>query len=456
MTSAYAADGFYPVEPSFASPCVSFPPSPSPLRLLTRFAEPHRPIISDHRQLDWIWLQSRSFGASEATSARAIGMGLGPEEAVVWKLFTPLQRVLLVALIAITSAERRRSQRILQLQLSVHIRDEMLKNMQLKHNDLLDQMTFMKDHSPTSGSNFQSKNEQVIVSEMVEKNKAKFFHGDCRAPYFNPDGGIVPLCHSQSIKTKDVCVTQSSKERLTENNYEILTEQEERRMSDLSDFCWSVASSVDTQPAELSTLAAEQELYNLRKEFEEKNATIRELTTAAHTSNVTYSKRITELEEVIRRKNMVITKLKKDMFVLEQQIVKFTRLRRPSSTPFASDSTTERPPLMTENILYDMSSSSTSSSDRDSPQRGGFGLNPSSNSSNGMKHGRLDITKVMGSSVSTLQEAMCPLRKNRVSRKLEANASVSSKQFASSITDEKKSRSRKPQAEMMTAKKKWI
>ncbi|KAH0459043.1 hypothetical protein IEQ34_011857 [Dendrobium chrysotoxum] len=482
MTIAYATDGFFPVAASVAFHCVSFPPSPSPLRLLSHFAEPDRPIISDRRQQAWVSLQSHFVGASEATSARAVCKGLGAAEAVACELFTPLHHVLLVALVSISAAESRRSQRILQLQRSVDVRDEMLKNMQMKLDDLLEQMSFVKDHSPSSGCNFPFKNEQITIAKMLKKNEAKFSHGSSRVAHFNLDDGILPICHNQSIKAKDVCMTEPSKERLIEKNYVIVTEQEERRMSDLSDF-WSVASSVDTQPVQLSTLAAEQELYNLRKECEEKGDTIKELTTAAHVSNVTYSKRITELEEVIRRKNMIITKLKKDMLVLEQQvrpsitlqkynvlvklsvsgnllqIVKFTRLRRPSYRA-SSPSATHHLPLMTENILYDMSSTSPSSSDCDSPQKGGVNLSciPSNEILlQRVEHRRLDVTKLVGSSVSTLQQAMSPFKENCVSRKAEANASVRPRKIASSISDQKKYRRRNLQEEkMMTTAKKWV
>ncbi|KAI0503821.1 hypothetical protein KFK09_014764 [Dendrobium nobile] len=447
MTIAYATDGFFPVAASVAFHCVSFPPSPSPLRLLSHFAEPDRPIISNRQRQAWVSLQSHFVGASEATSARAIGKGLGAAEAVAWELFTPLHHVLLVALVSISSAESRRSRRILQLQQSVDVRDEMLKNMQMKVDNLLEQRSFVKDHSSSLGCNFSFKNEQITIAEMLKKNGAKFFHGSSRVAHFNLDDGILPICHNQAVKAKDVCMTEPSKERLIEKNYEMVTEQEERRMSDLSDF-WSVASSVDTQPVQLSTLATEQELYNLRKECEEKDDTIKELKTAAHASNVTYSKRITELEEIIRRKNMIITKLKKDMLVLEQQIVKFTRLRRPSYRA-SSQSTTYHLPLMTDNILYDMSSTSPSSSDSDSPQKGGVNLSciPTNEI----------LDKLMGSSVSTLQRAMSPFKENCVSMKDEANASVRPRKIASSITDQKKSRRRNLQEEkMMTAAKKWV
>uniref|UniRef100_A0A453L3Y3 Uncharacterized protein n=1 Tax=Aegilops tauschii subsp. strangulata TaxID=200361 RepID=A0A453L3Y3_AEGTS len=99
-----------------------------------------------------------------------------------------------------------------------------------------------------------------------------------------------------------------------------LVDHEERRMSDLSDI-WSVVSSVDNHlngDNQLSSLAAEQELYNIQKECEEKDAIIKELTAAAHTSSTADAKRIAELQDILKRKNMVISKLKKDMSALKQ------------------------------------------------------------------------------------------------------------------------------------------
>ncbi|XP_016191926.1 uncharacterized protein LOC107632785 isoform X1 [Arachis ipaensis] len=45
-------------------------------------------------------------------------------------------------------------------------------------------------------------------------------------------------------------------------------------------------------------------------------------------------KRATELEDIIRRKNSTISKLKKDLAVLEQKVMQLTRERRASFTAF--------------------------------------------------------------------------------------------------------------------------
>lgn len=75
--------------------------------------------------------------AEEATSARAIGGGggcgggfLGREEAAAWELFSPVQRVLLVAVIGVAVAESRKNRLIAQLRSSVELRVcDLLRNL---------------------------------------------------------------------------------------------------------------------------------------------------------------------------------------------------------------------------------------------------------------------------------------------------------------------------------------
>uniref|UniRef100_A0A0A8YCV7 Uncharacterized protein n=1 Tax=Arundo donax TaxID=35708 RepID=A0A0A8YCV7_ARUDO len=62
---------------------------------------------------------------------------------------------------------------------------------------------------------------------------------------------------------------------------------------------------------------------------------------------------------------MVISKLKKDMAALKQMVVELSRAKRASSVNLSQISTDL--PMMTNNVLYDMSSTSSSSSDSDSP-----------------------------------------------------------------------------------------
>ncbi|XP_064940870.1 uncharacterized protein LOC135594419 isoform X2 [Musa acuminata AAA Group] len=295
--------------------------SPSPRRLSGCFEEPSRPAL---KKIAWVSLQGRLVGAEEATSAGAIGGGLSADEAVAWDLFSPLHRVLVVAVVAAAAYNSKRARQIEQFQRSVELRDQVLLSMQQKLDNLCEQMNSLQDQPVKCISGLSLENDQFNAEDAtgIESAKEEAFNAD----------NLIP------------------------------TEQEERRMSDLSDFNWSVTSSVDFQ---LSALASEQEFYNLRKECEEKDAKIKELAIAVDAFRAADCKRITELEEIIRRKNLVISKLKKDKAVLEKQVVELTRLRRSSST--ALDTSNLQPPVMANNILYDMSSTSPSSSDPDSP-----------------------------------------------------------------------------------------
>lgn len=100
-----------------------FPPcsSPAPRRLSSSFVPPNEPVRAA-KQLSWVSLQGRLVGAEEATSAKAIGVGLGVEEAMAWDMFSPMQRVLVVAVIAVAVANNKKDREILRLKNSVDIR----------------------------------------------------------------------------------------------------------------------------------------------------------------------------------------------------------------------------------------------------------------------------------------------------------------------------------------------
>lgn len=91
-------------------------------RLSSRYSEPSKPSCVARRKLSWITLQGRLVGVDGATSARAVGPGLSRDEAVAWELFSPLHRVLLVALVAAATAKSRASQKIRELKRSVDLR----------------------------------------------------------------------------------------------------------------------------------------------------------------------------------------------------------------------------------------------------------------------------------------------------------------------------------------------
>ncbi|XP_060216294.1 uncharacterized protein LOC132643777 [Lycium barbarum] len=309
--------------------------SPSPRRLSSCYSQPSQPVKAK-RQLAWVSLQGRLVGAEEASSARNIGGGLkNTKEGVAWELFSPIHRILIVAVVAVAAAESKKNKQIWRLKKSVKLRDQVLLGMQQKLDTLCEQVNYFKDQPETAADT----NGYFLIEQHLNQSN-NFYEKDM-------------IKGEEMLKFEMAPAANEA-------------EPEERRMSDLSDWAGSVTSSVDIQ---LNNSAVEQDFYNLRKECEEKEATIKELSTFLQSSEAFGAKRIGELEDIIRRKNMIITKLKKDILTLEQKVVNLTRLRRPSFSSTKSKGV-QLPPL-TDNILYDMdSTTSPSSSDSDgSPRR---------------------------------------------------------------------------------------
>lgn len=97
--------------------------SPSPRRLSSCFTQPSEPVRSK-RQLAWVSLQGRLVGADEASSAKTVDRNgaFSAEEAVAWELFTPIQRVLTVAVVAVAAVNSKKNKQISKLQKSVELR----------------------------------------------------------------------------------------------------------------------------------------------------------------------------------------------------------------------------------------------------------------------------------------------------------------------------------------------
>ncbi|GKA42168.1 hypothetical protein Tco_0734828 [Tanacetum coccineum] len=308
-------------------------PYPSSRRLSSNFTPPTIPVPAV-RQLAWVSLHGRIVGAEEATSAKRIGGGLGSKEAVAWDMFSPMHRVLVVAVIAVAAANAKKNKLIVQLKKSVEIRDQVLSEMQEKLDNLCEQVNYFKDKPDISSYNLE-------------------FSG-CGCQHCDHHQAI--LKHNEGdLTTKEVGDNEIIKFEMVND-----VEQEERRMSNLSDWAPSVSSSIDVQ----WSTPVDQDIGKLREECEEKDAAIKELTAFLNSAESHNSKRISELEDIIRRKNMLITKLRKDMMVLEQKVIHLTRLRRPSSSK--SSSSSKKLPVMSDNLIYDMDSTTGPSDDSDS------------------------------------------------------------------------------------------
>ncbi|XP_022730751.1 uncharacterized protein LOC111285532 [Durio zibethinus] len=322
--------------------------SPCPRRLSTYFPQPRLPVVSSSRRLAWVSLQGCLVNAEEASSARAIGGGLSREEALAWELFNPIERFLIVAVIGVATVESKKNRLLCQLKKSVELRDQVLSSFQQKVENLCEQLNNAEEkHGTGPKTKVESPLNETFGSGIV-----KFV--DC--------GCWICDQHREQLKGNSMMKTSGGNE-MPQYNMALPNEaeQEERRMSDLSDWASSVTSASEIQ---LNNLAIEQDIFNFKRDCEEKDAVIRELTTFAQSSNIASSKRISELEDIIRRKSTIITRLKKDMLVLEQKVVHLTRLQRPSSS--TSSPNCWQTPVMTDNVLYDMdSTTSPSSSDSD-------------------------------------------------------------------------------------------
>ncbi|KAK9156854.1 hypothetical protein Scep_003428 [Stephania cephalantha] len=337
--------------PSF----LSFTPSPPRLVSLSTPTPPTPLRSSSSSSFSWVSLQGRLVGAEEATAARTVGGGLregGPDVGFAWDLFSPLHRVLVVSVVAAAAS---RSREVWRLRRAVDLRDRVLLSMQQKLDDLCEQASLMKGWPETidDDGSMKKKGQLDQLNPDTKSDETKVLSCGCVA------------CDQHRVLTNgSECVQQSAGEEVLKYKmpFAEVAEQEERRMSDIS-WASSVTSTADIQ---MSSMAMQLDISNLQRECQEKDTIINQLAAVVNASEVAGSKRVAELEDVIRRKNMIITKMKKDMIVLEQQVMNLTRLRRASSTT----ATARQLPVMTDNLVYDMdSSSASSSSDSDSDSK---------------------------------------------------------------------------------------
>ncbi|CAF2135827.1 unnamed protein product [Brassica napus] len=319
--------GSYPIPPASVhlSPFSSLAPPPSARLHFTRRRT--QPLQSSR------YTSLKSLLDDPTSSARSIGR----DEALAWELFTPHQRVMIVAVIGAAAAESKKNGVIRQLRKSIDLKDQVLTGMQQKLDDLCQQLSLVK----VSGhdDDLESKFREKFGSENV-----KFVECGCL------------LCdqhHHSSSGIQDKAST----------NLVVEAEQEERRLSYLSDWCSSVTSAAELH---FDNLSLDQDMLSLRKECQEKDATIKDLTSFLQLTNKACSKRETELEEIVRRKKTIIKKLKRDVLVLEEKVTQLTRLQRSSYSAAASN--TFEFPMRVDNLLYDMDvSTASSSSDSDTP-----------------------------------------------------------------------------------------
>ncbi|OIW08956.1 hypothetical protein TanjilG_05932 [Lupinus angustifolius] len=433
---------------TFRPSLVSLPPfSPSSRRrrrLSTTFVERSRPVFSSTVGL--ISLQGRDVNAEVASSASTIG--LNGDEAIAWELFSPIHRFLIVAVVGVAVAESKKLQQICQLKKSVQLRDQMLLSMQQKLDDLCEQLnSTTKEISPAS-----TKGEEMQLTKTFGTEKIKFV--DCGCWHCEQHSGMFNESTGASV------TTVSNGNQMLQYKLSLSNEEpEERRMSDLSDWASSVTSAADIQ---FNNMIVEQDVCNLKRDCEEKDKTIKQLSTLLSSSEVCNNKRVTELEDIVRMKNTTISKLKKDLVVLEQQVVQLTRLRRPSSANDNSNNVNF--PQMRDNLIYDMeSTTSPSSSDSDStpvsPVVDAIVVNQDSAAGKGQKSAPAKISRPSGRIFErrSKYQSITPLKEASAVRKSTNAASSASQKQLSPRGDLKKSRRRSLNGAMSaTAQKRLV
>ncbi|KAJ6387837.1 hypothetical protein OIU77_026410 [Salix suchowensis] len=293
--------------------------APPPLVSLSPFSAPTSPLLSSQfkpsqavplpRRLPWVDLQEQLVNEWEAGSDIAIGIGLNRDENADTELFSQIQRFL----------------------------DEVLSSMDQKLDNLCDQI------------NTINKQEEIKANDAFGGDRIEFVDRGSWHCYEHQE-------HVAGLMGKSAVRMPGEDEVLRcKMPFGIEREPEEQQMSDFSDW----GSTGSAEEIQTNTFAIDQDMFNLKKEFEEKDATKEELSTDLQ--SFAGSKRIAELEDIICRKNSMIKRLKRDMVVLEQKADHSPRLRRPSYSLSIPDNW--ELPVMVENILYDLDSSSSSDSD---------------------------------------------------------------------------------------------
>ncbi|CAI0412710.1 unnamed protein product [Linum tenue] len=285
----------------------------------------------------WLSLQGRTVNAEEASSSKSIGFLGKEEEALAWELVTPIQRFLIVAVIGVAASESRKNRTISQLNKSVELRDELLSSMQQKLDSLCLQMANIN----VDGNN-KDDEEEEFLSSMGFVDCGCWHCDQHQQELFG--GGTMGLMKGAKACGGDEAM--ELKRQLSKQD-----EQEERRMSDLSDWASSSASGSEFQ---ISNFMVDQDTCNLKRICEEKDVTIKELTDVLQLTDKAGAKRLSELEDIICRKNAMITRLKKDIVVLEQKVVTFTliRLEKVHKIPTNMETYTKSPMVVkTENLF---------------------------------------------------------------------------------------------------------
>lgn len=111
------------------------------------FPEKERRFQEDRGGLGWFSIDGRLLNAESATSRDRIGGHLSCEEALAWEGFSPLQRVLIVAIAAAAAANSKREVEIKPAERPFDNRDQALNFVRCKLNNLWERISSLHDQS---------------------------------------------------------------------------------------------------------------------------------------------------------------------------------------------------------------------------------------------------------------------------------------------------------------------
>ncbi|KAK7402218.1 hypothetical protein VNO78_14304 [Psophocarpus tetragonolobus] len=391
--------------------------SASRRRLSACFVERSRPVSSE-KPMARISLQGRLLNADQASSARAIGGGFSAELALAWNLFPPIYRFLVVAVIGASVARARKDLQLFHLMKSVELRDQVLLSMQQKLDSLCELVSSnSKEHSINNKS--REKDGELQLNERIKFVECGCWHCEEHCAFFN-EVMAAPVRRSSTANEVLQYKTPFSNE-----------DQEERRMSDMSDWASSVTSSADIQ---LNSLAVEQDIYNLRRDCEKKDTTIKELTTLLNSNEVAKCQ--------------------------DSKVVQLTRLHRPS---FSASGSNDSPlPHMIDNLIYDMESATSPSSSSDSDSSSVIKA-PNLPADVVLKQdsaSKIDqkptLARISSSSGKRHSKSRSFSPRKEVSSSRKSTASSSAQKQLSARGDLKKSRRRSLNGDSATAHKRWV
>ncbi|XP_051142446.1 uncharacterized protein LOC127259278 isoform X2 [Andrographis paniculata] len=274
--------------------------SPSPRRLSICSTRCNQPVRAK-RQLAWASRQVGIIGAEKATAVKKTierHILFTDQEATASEILTPIQRALIVSVVAAAAINSKKHQQISSLQNSVEIRDQVLESMQQKIDSLFQQVSSFNNQSQDASA------VDLSAQKPVDSRQCEPFHHHISVPS-DPNLGNTSIEGPNRGKVFVYRVPAAD-----------MVEAEERHLSYWSDSSPSISSSMDNQ---FDTGAMDHDATMPMKNSKHNDVSINHLSAFIRSSEIYVSKRIAKLEDTIGRKNAIINKLRRDIVILERK-----------------------------------------------------------------------------------------------------------------------------------------